>query len=224
MNKASSVFKYFLVIISLLFSAAYLYAAFGRALYPFELEWAEGGMMDHCLRLIEGKQIYSSPSLEFVPFIYTPFYYFVGAAFVKLFGISLFALRLISIISSIGCALLIYKFVKKETSNKTYSIISIGLFFASFNASGAWFDIARNDSLFLFLILLSLYLLRFSKSWRAAAASGAIMALAYFTKQTALSFAFFAALYSIIFYEKEKLFFILTAAACSLSLCWHRAV
>jgi hypothetical protein len=62
------------------FVALYVYTAALRVTYPFDLEWEEGAFMDHVLRVVHGDPIYVRPSLDFTPFIYTPGYYYVGAA------------------------------------------------------------------------------------------------------------------------------------------------
>ena len=36
-----------------------------RVAYPFELEWMEGGMLDHIERVRSGKPLYTPPSREF---------------------------------------------------------------------------------------------------------------------------------------------------------------
>ena len=46
----------------------------GRAGFPLDLEWMEGGMLVHAQRLAAGQGIYVKPSLEFVPYLYTPLY------------------------------------------------------------------------------------------------------------------------------------------------------
>lgn len=52
----------------------FLVVAFSRLVYPFEVEWMEGGMLTHAARLLSGQPIYAAPSTDFVPFFYTPLY------------------------------------------------------------------------------------------------------------------------------------------------------
>ena len=61
-----------------------------RARYPFELEWMEGGVLDHVRVVLSGQPLYRAPSVEFTPFIYTPFYYAVCAALARVFGVGFF--------------------------------------------------------------------------------------------------------------------------------------
>ena len=46
----------------------------GRAGFPLDLEWMEGGMLIHAQRLAAGQGIYVKPTLDFVPYLYTPLY------------------------------------------------------------------------------------------------------------------------------------------------------
>ena len=45
-----------------------------RIPYPYDLEWMEGGMLLHAARIAEGQPLYVTPSIDFIPFIYTPLY------------------------------------------------------------------------------------------------------------------------------------------------------
>jgi hypothetical protein len=40
--------------------------------HPYELEWMEGGMLAHALRVLEGKPVYAKPSVDFVAYMYPP--------------------------------------------------------------------------------------------------------------------------------------------------------
>ena len=52
----------------------FVYTSMNRIFYPFDLEWMEGGMLLHGLRVMEGKNLYVEPTSEFIPFIYPPLY------------------------------------------------------------------------------------------------------------------------------------------------------
>jgi len=203
--------KFFLISTAILFVITYIIVVFFRIQYPFELEWMEGSMVDHVMRIIDGKAIYLKPSIEFVPSIYTPFYFYLSAFMSKFTGIGFFPLRFVSFLSSLGCFALIFSLVKKETKNIFLGFISASLFFAMFRISGAWFDIARCDSLFLFLLLLSVYILRFKNSWIWYITAGLSVSLAFLTKQTTLVIIIPVIIYLIFTKRQKSLFFIGTA-------------
>ncbi len=106
-------------------------------------------------------------------------------------------LRLVSFLSSLGCFLNIFLLVKKETTNPYAGILASGLFAATYRISGAWFDIARIDSLFLLLCLWAIYLIRFTTSFLSYIAAGILFSLSFLTKQTTLIIAAPIMLYCI---------------------------
>ncbi len=166
--------------------AAYLFVALSRIGYPFDLEWMEGGSVDHVRRILAGQPLYVAPSLSFIPFIYPPFYYLLSAAVAKIIGIGFLPLRLISFTSSIGCFWLILRIVRRETGAWRPALLAAGIFAATFRHSGAWFDLARVDSLFLFLLLAGVYGIRSRPTAATFALSGVLFALSFLTKQAAL--------------------------------------
>jgi hypothetical protein len=74
------------VLASCWFLGAYRWVACSRVAYPYEFESMEGSMVDHVRRLFAGQPLYVGPSLEFVPFIYTPLFYGVSLPFVSAMG------------------------------------------------------------------------------------------------------------------------------------------
>jgi len=128
--------------------------------FPFPLEWAEEGVLHHCIQIMQGNQIYAEPSAAFVAFPYTPLYYYLGALLMKLLGEGFLALRIISMLSFLGSLVLVYRIISNETRNRLAPWIGCGLFAASFGVVGNWYDVGRVDSLAIFLILFSGYVLR----------------------------------------------------------------
>jgi 4-amino-4-deoxy-L-arabinose transferase-like glycosyltransferase len=157
-----------------------------RSTYPYELEWIEGAMLDEMRWIIQGRPLYAPPDLHFIPFAYNPLYFYLSAALMKLIGIGFFAPRLISILSTLGCFLLLYLIVFQDTRRRAAGFLAAGLYAACYRFAGAWMDLAKTDSLFLFLILLGFFFVRDTRSlWRLPAAA-ALFLLAYYTKQSAL--------------------------------------
>jgi len=161
-------------------------AAVLRVLYPFELEWMEGATVEHVLRVLEGRPLYGKPSLEFVPFLYPPLYAWLGAAVSRVFGVGLGPLRFLSALCTAGSLTLLFRMVRRETGTASWGLVAAGLFAATYRVCGTWFDLARVDALCLFLLLASLYELRFRRSAFGRAAAGLLGGLAFLAKQTAL--------------------------------------
>lgn len=193
-------------LMALAFVAVYVYIALVRISYPFELEWMEGGSVDHVRRILDGQALYSRPSIEFVTYIYPPLYFYVSALVSKVTGMGFMPLRLVSFVSSLGSFALIFLFIYRETRNRIAALLGMGLFAATFELGGAWFDIARVDSLSLFLLLAGAYLVRSGSSPTAYVLAGMVLSLSHFTKQSALLVALPLAAYSLVLGWRRGLF------------------
>jgi len=213
-----------LMIVAVAAIATYLILGIIHLRYPFELEWMEGGMVDEVRRVLAGQKIYVKPTLDFVPYLYAPLYFYVSAAFAKVFGVGFFSLRLVSYLSSIGAGVLIAMFVHRETEEddedgarvgdrRFAALLAVGLFAATYRESSAFMDIARVDSLFVFLLLGALYLLRFGKDLYAHAGAALLFTLAFLTKQSALIVFAPVALYALIAHRRRAVVFVFGSLA-----------
>ncbi len=163
----------------------FLYAVSQRLFYPHELEWMEGALADHASRVADGLPLYCEPQAEHVPFLYAPLLFWLGGLGMKLGLDGILALRLIATLFSIGSAILIGLWVRKETAKAIPGLVASGIFIAGYGWLAWWYDLARNDSLFVFLCLATTYQLRHGgrRSWLWA---GLLAALALLAKQSAL--------------------------------------
>jgi hypothetical protein len=168
------------------FIVVYVAIASERLLYPYELEWMEGGSVAHVQQILDGRRLYHEPNLDFVAFNYMPLYFYVSAAVAAVIGNGFFALRLVSLLASLGCFILIFQIVLRRSASAYASIAAAALFAASFRLTGAWFDIARVDSLFLALLLAGIYLFDSPRAALRSYLSPSVLFLSFFTKQTAL--------------------------------------
>nr|MBC8204119.1 glycosyltransferase family 39 protein [FCB group bacterium] len=175
-----------LILMSAWYIGSCLWVSLQRADYPYELEWCESPIIDQALRIYDHEPYYVPPSLEWVTLIYTPLYFYLGAFSMKILGVSFAALRIISILSTIGIGVLIYKILRSQGGDDTSSISAPGLFFAAYSATGAWYDLARVDMLALLLaVLAALFMIRGDKP-KNAVLSALCITLAFFTKQSFL--------------------------------------
>lgn len=190
------------------------HAVGGRFSYPYDLEWMEGGLLQHAQRISDGQGIYVAPSIDFIPYLYTPFYPALMSLLGSAVGISYQLGRAISIVSLLGItavaiasivrwrpkilsrfAIVPFSSTAVEESSPgprwLGAALAVGVFAACYPYVEGWYDIVRADTLFLFLITAGVLA---SSRWSRAGhggngdalmmALGAIMALAFFTKQT----------------------------------------
>ncbi len=176
------------VLLSVLFLGLFVYAAVKRMRYPFEVEWIESGMLVSALRLAHGRGLYVRPTLDFVPFLYTPLYLYVAAAVTRMVGVvghPYLAQRLVSTVATLGSCAAVYALVMTETRRRVAGVAAAGLFVACYSVVGGFYDIGRVDSLFVMLLLVALLLQR--RGYPVVAAL--VWVLVFQTKQTVLPLA-----------------------------------
>jgi len=210
--KISRALKNLTLLAALAYIFIYLTLAALRIFYPYELEWMEGGAVDHITRILSGLALYEKPSIEFMSFPYTPLYFYVSALICKFSWTGFAQLRLVSFASSIACMFFIYKFVRMETGNKTASLIAAGFFAATFGQTGFWMDIAREDTMFLAFFLAAAYIIRFHETASYYILAGALIALSFLSKQTALMMSAPLMLYTLISNKRLAFYFISSTA------------
>ena len=176
-----------LIVLSLAFTVSFFALAALRLGSSASLEWVEVALSDHVTRVLRGQPVYVAPSLEFVPCIYTPLYYYVSALASKTMGVVGFLpMRLVSLLSTTGVFVLVARGVHRETRSRLSAIVASGLFLASYGLVDFWLDLGRVDALFLLLVSSCLYLLRFSRSPTGAVGAALLGTLAIQSKQAAL--------------------------------------
>jgi hypothetical protein len=178
-----------------------VYTMLARWSYPYDLEWMEGGMLVHALRLTDGSGIYVEPSIDFVPYLYTPLYPALLAALSPIMGISYKVARAISILATLGTVVLMFSALVPRVPQADRRLawlgagLAAGLYAATYPWVGGWYDIARGDSLYLFMAMGGLVAItawaRAGTGWTGhgrIAIAAALLALSFFCKQTGIFF------------------------------------
>lgn len=175
-----------------------------RMAFPGALEWTESTMYYQMVRVLAGQPLYVEPSLEYVPLIYPPLYFYTAALLAYITGPAFLALRLVSYLSSLGSLLLIGYIVYRESSWRTAGLWAAGLFAATYQLSATYLDTGRIDSLFLFLSLGALTAIRFVPGIKGCILSAMLLVGAALTKQTALILCLPLFLYIFLFRSKTQ--------------------
>jgi hypothetical protein len=168
-----------------------------RVAYPYDLEWMEGGMLHHAARMADGSGIYVEPSVDFIPYLYTPLYPSLLALGEPIVGINYVAARAWSVLALLAIAALAWWALARRApsdqrlAGTTATLLALGLFAATYPWVEGWYDIARADTLFLAMVVGGLVALWpwgvGGSGWRGQARTAlvaAILALAFFAKQT----------------------------------------
>lgn len=182
-----------------------------RIAHPFELEWMEGGSLVQVQRILQGLPLYVPPSVDFVPYIYAPLYFYVSAVPAAVLGFGFLPLRLTAFLCSLGVGALVFALVRRETRSNWAGLAAVGLFAASYPLTGTWFDIARVDTLFLLLVMAAAYGLRWAAGWRGLAVAGLLAGLACLTKQQGLPIVAVMLAFGGLFRRRQAVAFALPA-------------
>jgi hypothetical protein len=176
--------QWVLLAVALVYLLELAYIVIRRIGYPFELEWLEGVAVDCIQHVLDGQKPYMRPSVDFACVQYPPVYGAVSAAACRILGIGFFPMRLVSCAATMGTLFLIVKIVRRETRRLSWGIVAAGFYAAMFAISGAWFDIARVDALFLLFLVAAVDAYRFLRFSRAKCVLVTVLfLLAFFTKQ-----------------------------------------
>lgn len=173
-------------------SLVWLFIALLRLGYPLELEWCGGAMRDMAARAMRGEPLYVAPGGGWFPYEYPPLYLWLSGWGMRLIGaVSFVPMRLLSIAATLGCAALLFWWVRRLAGSRVWGLLAAGLFLASYRFTGAWYDVERLDMLFLFFSLAGICLLQRAEEtdsapWAAVAAVAHL--LAFLTKQQAVLF------------------------------------
>ncbi len=180
---------------------AYTFAA--RFTYGFDLEWMEGGMLVHAYRIASGLPIYQAPSVDFVPYLYTPLYPAVLALVSPIVEVSYQTGRAVSILSFVVIAALTLAAAWREASTDrrppalAAACLAVGGMASVYPWTEGWYDIARSDTMLCAVVIAGAFGLRETlrdasrtDEWRRLDVAGwaALLASAFFIKQTGIFF------------------------------------
>ncbi len=169
---------------TLWYLGALLWVAWTRQTYPFDLEWMEGGVLTHAVRLQRGQPLYAAPSLDFVAFFYTPLYPVVLTWLCPWFPLGYTLGRCVSLLATLGTLWLLYVFGKRE-AGRLAGLLAMGFYAALFRVTGTFHDLVRPDALAVFLILAGAFTAHVARGWLGICGAALVFVAAYYTKQTA---------------------------------------
>jgi hypothetical protein len=206
----------------------------GRFSYPYDLEWMEGGVLHHAQRIRDGVGIYVPPSMDFIPYLYTPLYPSVLALFGGAFGVNYTVGRAISIVALLGIAATAALQIPSKRHEHARRgppwagvALGLGLFSAAYPISEGWYDLVRGDTLFLLLVTVGIGTLpRWAKTGTGIAghaqvgASATLLALAFFCKQTGVFYVALGGAIVLLLARRRLPAFIAIAALFGLGGTW----
>ena len=161
----SAYVRFATAILAIAFLLMFISIAAWHLYYPYEIEWYEGLMMDHVMRVVHGLQIYTQPGVYFTATLYQPLYFYLVAPFVAMTGPSFLAGRIVTVACTLLTASVIAWVVGRLTRRSRFAMLSaIGLFFATYALTDYVQTLVRTDAPYVFFVLLSVFVLS-RRSW-----------------------------------------------------------
>ncbi|MEJ7597180.1 MAG: hypothetical protein WKG01_04655 [Kofleriaceae bacterium] len=198
----------------------------GRYGYPYDLEWMEGGLLHHAQRIRDGNGIYVPPSVDFIPYLYTPLY----PTLIALFGVTYQVGRALSVVALLGIGVTAMMSLAGRRHLHVHrgpaiagAVLALGLFAAVYPYVEGWFDLVRADTLYLFMVTAGLAALpRWARNGHGVtgharvAAGAAILALAFYCKQTGVMYVGLGGIVVLITAWRRAPVYAITAAVIGL--------
>ncbi|MDF1838634.1 MAG: hypothetical protein P1V35_12260 [Planctomycetota bacterium] len=153
-----------------------------RLLYPFALEWMEGGMLQHANQIRRGLDLYGAPSPDFTPFPYPPLFPWMmsllpGDAW------SFAGPRILALVGYVGVAGCLWWLARRQGVARIWLAMGLAVWAGGFAFGGGWYDVARSDGWALFLHLAGACCLWGEGGRKRAIAAGVLFLLAGLAKQ-----------------------------------------
>ena len=221
MNGSAKILRAIALALAAWFALLLLYVFARRFVYPYDLEWMEGGMLDHALRLAHGQPIYAPPSVDFIPYLYTPGYPFAVFVLGKLFGIGYRLGRFVSLLGFFTVVVLGYVYARREGGSRAAAACAIAIIFGAFVPTGTFYDLARPDSLFMGLVTAGLLIGWWKRhSYGGGVAAALLLVAAFFVKQTSSVFMPVLGLALLLAVPRTAVVYGLTLAVVGLPSLW----
>jgi len=171
---------------ALLFALMFFATALPRVAYPYDLDFIEDSMMMQAWRFAQGQPIYLAPNADFNPHVYMPLHTLLSGIILKVTGLALAPLRLLSLVATLGTAGLIFWIARRESGETWLGWLCAGLYLGGYRLTGFWYDLVRVDALFVLCSLGALAASFYARTTRHLLLAAVLTALAFFAKQSGL--------------------------------------
>jgi hypothetical protein len=187
------------VVVVLLLPAAWQLGALARVIEarfwcPLDLDYLESAHVYHAWRIAERLPLYADPASGFATFPYPPLYWVALEGAASLFGFTDPAGRAVSIVSLLlTVGILAWQVARAAPSRLVgvvFAAIAVGGISAGYPTSDGSYDWARSDTMAMLLVVAAAAIARDGKMPpRRAWATGFVLALSIYTKQSGVVFA-----------------------------------
>jgi hypothetical protein len=138
--------------------ALFAKVVFSRVAYPMDIEWLEGGGLYQAYRFIHGLKVYGPPELGYLAFTHPPGHFIVLGLVGQLAGIDYAMGRSVSIaFFTLACVIVVREVdarARTAAMRLAAPLVAVAAAMASLPVVSGVYDLIRNDTLALGLVLL----------------------------------------------------------------------
>ena len=157
--------------------------------FPLHLDLMEGAVLEHLRLAMASDPNDPEPTADFVPLAYNPLYYFVTIPLAWVLGPGLPALRVVSILATILCAMVLWLVVRERAASPWWAWMAVGLFAAGYRTMDAYLDTAHSDSAMLATAMLGCLILERRRSTAGTVTGMLLLVASFWFKQHGALFA-----------------------------------
>ncbi|MFW5980618.1 MAG: ArnT family glycosyltransferase [Halanaerobiaceae bacterium] len=157
LNKILNFIMFLVLIFLIIYTGFFTYRSITSIIYPYQLDYGEGAILNQVNELIQGNSIYVS--IDDYPFIqgnYPPVFHLFTIPGILLFGPNFFWPRFISVLSTFLIALFSGLIVKEISQNNLLSVIT-GFLYLSIKYVFVWAPLARIDMMGVMFAVVGIY-------------------------------------------------------------------
>lgn len=175
-------------------------------------------------QILQGKVLYAPLSSEYSCVTYNPLYWYISAAFCKVFGMSFLWPRLVSLMFSAGCAGIMFMWTWRLTAKDlVMSMAAPVMVLSTAFLIQFWVMEINVNALHVFLVLLGFYLL-IEPDMRKTVIAAIALTASFFTKQTALAYIVAAAVMLLFRSRRHLPLYLVTCVIFLAAGCWYLEV
>jgi len=148
-----------------------------------------GAVVDHCVRIREGRPIYAEPDDSFMPLLYTPLYYYLCTATMTVLGEGPVACRVTSTVLIGLSVVVLMSLVRRITRSNWAALLVLPMACAAYGQTRFYFTEPRVDPAAALMIMLSVWSAIRFRGLAAAILTGVFLSLAFWSKQSTAIFS-----------------------------------
>jgi hypothetical protein len=164
----------------------FAWVVIARFLHPAaDHEWMSGAVRDGVARVRDGQPLYAPPSASFIPFLYTPIYYWLAGAVAHVTSVFA-ASKVVSLAATAVCAAAVGRIAHKLGAGRFWTAVAVLLHLGAYGPTLWFYDLERVDATAAAMVTAAVAVVLEGEGVAITALGGALLGLSFFAKQAEL--------------------------------------